>query len=233
MGGCIDNFADIGNEAHIQHAVCLIDNEHFDPGKIHEFLVFKIDESPWCSNNDINRACNAFFLFVVTCSPIKGDNFVWGKFAEVPGIFFNLKGQLPGRSKDQGTGIAFFRPTAHGFFCHLGNDGNEKCSTFTRPCLGFADGISPFKGFGKRPRLNGGGVLKSKFCNSLHQLNRQVKVVKSDLTLFFRDLKIRQIPCGPSGCPFGYGFLWLFVLGRLLVFYWTLIARRALGLCLW
>ena len=53
-------------EAHIQHAVCLVKNQHLNTRKIENFLTNKIEKAPRCTNDNVNTPAQLFYLRVNT-----------------------------------------------------------------------------------------------------------------------------------------------------------------------
>jgi hypothetical protein len=55
FGYLANDLAHLWDKAHVQHAVCFIDNQNFQLIEIHIFIATKIQQSPRCSHQDVHQ----------------------------------------------------------------------------------------------------------------------------------------------------------------------------------
>ena len=64
---------DIVNEAHIEHAVCFVEHQHLDGGKISGALTREVEQTSWRRDDDIHAACERLYLRLHADTAEDGD----------------------------------------------------------------------------------------------------------------------------------------------------------------
>ena len=149
-----ENPLDIGNEAHVEHAVRLVDDQDLDAGQQQLAALKMVKETARGGDQDVDAAVQLQFLVAEGDAP---DQEGPGELAHLAcGIAFkgggNLVGQLPGRGDDKGSGHP--RPAAAGrqAFDHRQGEGRG----LARAGLGDAQDVPPGQGDGDGLGLDGG-----------------------------------------------------------------------------
>ena len=100
-GGGHDGF-DVVDKAHIEHAVCFIENQHFEAVEIDAAAAHMVHQAAGCGHHNINRAAEGADLLAERRAAHEGDGaqpFHVGSVGE--GAFFNLGGQFAGGGEHQ------------------------------------------------------------------------------------------------------------------------------------
>ena len=72
-GDCGNNSSNIADETHIEHSVCLIENEDFDVPKVDGAAVHVVEEAAGCSDNDIDALTQGIELGFDIYAAIDGE----------------------------------------------------------------------------------------------------------------------------------------------------------------
>ena len=109
-----DDFADVGEKAHVEHPVGFIQHEEFDVREIEAPAVEMVEQPAWCGDNDVDAPPKAVQLRMDPDAAENGEAPKTGMFAIGSNRFFDLKRQLTRRSDDQGPdGAALSRASHH------------------------------------------------------------------------------------------------------------------------
>ena len=103
LGGAeTDDLFDVGQEAHVEHAVDLVQNKMGEMGKVDFALVHKVEQAAGGSHEDIHAAGNLFPLVAVADAPVGQADAQAGVFGEFSESLGDLIRQFPGGLKDEG-----------------------------------------------------------------------------------------------------------------------------------
>ena len=97
------------NESHIQHAIHFVEDEIFNLVQVDVSLPHQIEQSPGRRNEDINTTLHCFDLSSLAYTTENDSVKNAEEFAVDLDALPNLRGELPGRSENQGARRALFR----------------------------------------------------------------------------------------------------------------------------
>ena len=153
-GAETDDFFDVGQEAHVEHPVDLVQNEVGEMGEMDFTLIHEVKEAAGGGHEDVDAAGDLFPLVAITDPAVDQADLqagVLGKFAQRLG---DLIRQFPGGLEDEGT-------EASRFFEVL-EDRQGKGGGFAGAGLSRTDEVPPSEGDGDRLSLDRGGLLETK-----------------------------------------------------------------------
>ena len=143
---------DIGNEAHVEHAVGFVDDKQFDAGEQQAAALGMVEQPARCCDQHIDAA-RQFGVLVAERDPAdqkRHVEFLAGAvFVE---LFLDLGGEFSRRFQDQGAGHS--GPGA-ALFQH-GEHGQDEGSGLAGAGLGDAENVPAGQNMGNRLFLNGG-----------------------------------------------------------------------------
>src|SRR5215472_6367885 len=89
-----DNTADVGKEAHVQHAVSFVENKKLNVRESTVALLDEVKEAARCGDDDIDSFAQIFTLKTVADTAENDDNTQVGKSSEVANSSFDLSSQF-------------------------------------------------------------------------------------------------------------------------------------------
>ncbi len=101
-GQQFDDTADIVNKAHVQHAVSLIEHQHFQVAEIHESLPMEVEQTPWRGDQHVDTALQLRDLRVDVHAAKHDSGTIAIVLAVVAHAFLHLSRQFAGRRQHQG-----------------------------------------------------------------------------------------------------------------------------------
>ena len=143
---------DVGDEAHVEHAVGFVDHQQFDAGQQQAAALVVVEQAAGRGDQDVDAAHQLGVLIVEgDAADDQGDvELLLGTVFDE--ALFHLGGEFAGRLEDQGAGHA--RPRAT-LFQH-GEHGQDEGGGLAGPGLGNAEHVAPGEHVGNGLFLNGG-----------------------------------------------------------------------------
>ena len=142
----IDDFPDLGEEAHVEHPVHFVEDEHFDFSETHGGAVEVIHEAAWSGDDDVCPGGELLGLGTDADTAVKQGDLHAGVFA----VFFKLLGDLMGefasRLKDEDLGFPHFSD--------LRKRGKRERGSLAGAGLGRANDVLTFENNRNRLRLD-------------------------------------------------------------------------------
>ena len=196
---------DVLVETHVEHAVCLIQNEHLQRGQIHISQRQMGQHATWCDNDDVRALGEGLLLLCkfLSCSSAinrqRRDARVVGKSL---GSLVNLNGELTGGNHDQGFDLAVV-----GRVHDAVHRRQQKRGRLAGSGLCNAQNVLAFDGVRDGLALNGRGRFKPHGPKSVFNVWMQIKVLETNLfrhrlflllalrMLFFHGSKVLRNPC--------------------------------------
>ena len=144
----VDDLADVGEEAHVEHAINLVEDEGADVAEIEGAAGLKVEEASRGGDDDVGAFFECFDLGAVSDPTVEKGNLVAAVFPVVLECLGDLMGQFAGWFEDETDG------SASRFV--FGEGRESKCGRFSSSGLGGPDDIPAFEDQGNGLGLNGG-----------------------------------------------------------------------------
>ena len=146
---------DLGSEAHVGHAVGLVEHDHLDRAQVHLAPVEEVDQAPRGGDDDVDALAEGGHLLAHGVAPVDGDDAEapdGGQRGEDAG---HLHGQLPGGHEDEPPGQV--GGGRFGVLDHRQPEGERLAGAG----LGLAADIAAGEAVGDRELLDGEGLVDS------------------------------------------------------------------------
>ncbi|MGA1583803.1 MAG: hypothetical protein ACO4CH_11175, partial [Saprospiraceae bacterium] len=101
----LDDATDLRLEAHVQHAISLIEDEELDGLHGNATTLNEIDETAGSGDEHIATALDLAELIPDVGTTVDDDGSNAGGVGETLGLFVDLARQLTGRGEDEGVGV--------------------------------------------------------------------------------------------------------------------------------
>ena len=154
-GQMLDNPANIGQKAHVEHLVGLVHDQDFHLVQAKGSGAEMIKQPAGAGHHDLGPLANFGQLHVLADPAVNGHGPQAGLPSQLPGGDGDLLGQLPGRGDNQGA------DPAPGPGHQALKDGQHKSRGLAGAGLGQAHDIPAGQGRDQGLLLNGGGCLKT------------------------------------------------------------------------
>ena len=159
----LDDATDLRLEAHVQHAISLIEDEELDGLHGNATTLDEIDETAGSSDEHIATALDLAELIPDVGTTVDDDGSNAGGVGETLGLFVDLARELTGGGEDEGVGVA---TTATGVLGrrraattkHRKDDGEEEAGGLTGTSLGTGHEVLVGKANGNGILLDGSGL---------------------------------------------------------------------------
>jgi hypothetical protein len=102
----LDDAADVGKKAHVEHPVGFVEDEKFKAGKIGASLIHQIHQTTWGGNDKIDPAAQSLLLRTFPHPAIYGSHPKRDMLGVGFHVVVNLDNQFTGWRDDQSTGLA-------------------------------------------------------------------------------------------------------------------------------
>ena len=175
-------------EAHAQHLVRLVQDQHAHTGKIQRALLNEVDDAAGSAHDHLGAALEGADLRTVGAAAVHGDDHQLRRAGrEVLDGGGALHGELAGGGEHQGLDGLFVRVDDR-------QQGQAEGRGFARAGLGDADDVAQVEQRGDRLGLNGGRCDESHVCDGLEEFVRQTEVREGDRVLFSGASVLRRAP---------------------------------------
>ena len=163
-GEAADDAADRGEEAHVEHAVGLVEDEGLDAVKVTVALAEEVHEAAGAGDDEVGAGAEGVDLGAFADAAEDGGD---GE-GEVAGVgfdvFLDLDGEFAGGGEDEGAGAAAGGGRGEG---HAVEEREGEGGGFAGAGLGDADEVAPGEDGGDGGGLDGGGVGVAGFLHGL------------------------------------------------------------------
>ena len=161
-GGEADDLADGGQEAHVEHAIGLVEDEDLDLVEHAGALVDEVDQAAGRGDQDVAAALERALLGVIGDAAHDGDRDVLGARGDLPADVVDLLRELARGGDDQHAGTAAdrHRAAAGALDARQGAHGRQQEGRgLARAGLGGGEQVAAGQHLGNSGGLDGGGVL--------------------------------------------------------------------------
>ena len=170
----LDDPHDIGGEAHVQHAVGLVQHQDLQVSQVRRAPLQVIQEPPRRGDEDVRIAAQAGHLLAGGAATHDDPGGEPREAGDLEEMLLDLIGQLPGRHQDQGAD-ALAR-------CRLGqkalHHGQQEGDGFARPGGGGHQQVGPGDGEGDHQPLDRGRFAESQLIQAPRQGLGQIEIGK-------------------------------------------------------
>ncbi len=132
-----EDAADVGQEAHVAHAVGLVQHQHLDVGEVDGLVAQQVEQASGAGDDDLCAAIELLDLGPLADAAVDGDAADAGAAAQLGGGLVDLLGQLAGRRHDQHADLA------HRPFGQALQDGQHEGCGLAGAGLGQAQHVAP------------------------------------------------------------------------------------------
>ena len=172
------NAADVVDEAHVKHPVCLVQHERLHLIQMHKALIHQVPQAAGAGNHHIRTAVEGIHLPLLIYAA-EDDRRVDGQlFAIKHEIIINLLGEFAGRGEDEGADGAAL-PEAGGLFCQLLDNRQGERGGFARAGLRTAQHILSSEDERDGRLLNRGRGFIACHLHILQEQGHQFQVIKT------------------------------------------------------
>src|SRR6185369_4575250 len=189
-GEAAENKAEIGDKAHVEHPVCLVNDQDLNMAERIDLLFEIIYQTARRSDNDVGAFEQGIFLEHVIDAAVDRLDRKAALLAKQLRILVDLDDQFTCRSKDKRPGMT--RITSPGLVEQSGEKCYEKGSCFSRTGLSLASHILPFERNREGHFLNRGALGKSGFSYSLAESFRKDEFGK--FHIYYTRLIFKELP---------------------------------------
>lgn len=134
FGAAGDDAADVGHEAHVEHAVDLIEDEDFDVIELDGALLHVVEQTAGGSDEDIDPFLEPVALGAVADAAVDEETAEAGVAAVFLELFFDLGGEFADWFEDEAADSAWF--------CEAREDGEGEGGGFSGACLRGTDDVA-------------------------------------------------------------------------------------------
>ena len=170
LGHAVDDLAHVGHEAHIEHAVGLVQHQKFDIVQAQHLALQLIEQPARRCDHDIGTPAQRLILLAVSGAAVQHHRTQVGKARKIMKRGFNLRRQLAGRLEYQGAGFAMLAETR--------NDRQGERGGLPRAGLRRTDDIPSFERQRNRAQLNRCWVGVTSRLNPFENLVGQTELRK-------------------------------------------------------
>ena len=186
---------DVGYEAHVEHAVSLVDDERVDVREVDDARLDEVEETPRRRDQKVDgRGEHLPALAVVVHSAVDGEGPEAGVLADRVGVLADLDDELAGRRDHEGARIAALLRAVLGAPEVAREDRDEERGGLAGSRLRLAGDVLACERLLEREGLDLGAVLEPEVGDAVHHLGRKVEVVEALLALDGLDLEGLERP---------------------------------------
>ncbi len=163
---------DVGNEAHVQHAVGFVDDEQLNAGEQQAATLEMVEQAAGRCDEHVNAAHQLGVLIAEGDAANEQRHVQLMVLAVFDEAFLDLRGEFARRLKDEGArhagaGAALLEHRDH-------RQGESGC--LAGAGLGNAENVAAGENVRDRLSLNGSGGGIARGCNGIHNLGRKAKL---------------------------------------------------------
>ncbi len=182
-----EDLADVADEAHVQHAVRLVQDEDLDPGQVDRALAEVVQQAAGRRDHDLRPGAQRTDLRVEPDAAVDRRRADRARGAVGPDALLHLERELTGRGQDEGAdrrsgrvaaiggpGLGPGRSASMQELQHRQHEG----SRLARPGLGPGEDVAALQDQRDRLPLDGGGFRVALVGDSTEKLGRQPKGIE-------------------------------------------------------
>ena len=156
------------DEAHVEHAVGLVQDEDLDPVEADEAVAHEVQQAAGAGDDDVRAAVEGFHLAALADAAEDDGGLEAQALAVEKKVLIGLQGQLPGGGEDEGADDFGVRP--RGRLMEALQDREREGGGFAGAGLGAAEDVLSRKDQGDRGRLDRGRCFVPRFMDVLQDL---------------------------------------------------------------
>jgi hypothetical protein len=170
---------DVGQKAHVQHAVALVEDQHLDLPQAHRALREVVEQAAGGGHQDLDPTMQGPDLGVDVDPAVDGRG-AQGDVAPVgPEGGLDLHGQLPGGGQDEGSnGMTSRREARVGVLLQALQDGQREGRRLARAGLGRREQVATSTDQGDSLELDGGRLRVPLLGDRAEQFGRQAELIE-------------------------------------------------------
>ena len=168
----LEHALDVGNEAHVEHAIGFVQHEDLDCAQIYSALLAEIQQATRRGHEDVAAPAHRIDLRVDAHAAEHGDRAQLQVPAVIPGALRHLGGELAGRRQHQGPRCAPL-PVVQ-----LLQDRQDETGGLTGARLGSGKHVAAGHYGGYGLGLNGGGRVVAFIGDSTQQFGQEPEIRK-------------------------------------------------------
>ena len=187
----VDDAPHVRNEAHVEHAVGLVDHQHLDAAQIDDAAVDEIEQSARCRDEYVDGTFGQLqALLVEVHAADDADHHRVHVFGEIAAVLFDLNRQFARRSEHQRARRAGRVGRRLRVFPLSRENRHQKRRRFAGAGLCLPGHVVVGQAVGQHFALNRRAVLETEIGDGVHDRQRQREVVKAIavLDLWYRKL---------------------------------------------
>ena len=181
--------ADVGQEAHVEHPVGLVEDQHLEvvEPRVRETEV--VEEAARRRDDHVHAGAEGVLLGTHADAAEDGGRRERRVHRQRAGVLVDLRGELAGRRQDQGAGDAALLPE------EAVQDGQDEGRRLAAPRHRAGEHVAPFEGGRDGVGLDRRGTVKAELLDAAQE--RRVELEGSER---HRELSVRK---GEGGCHIG------------------------------
>ncbi len=190
-----DDLADLRDEAHVEHAVGLVEDHHLDHVQVHLTALVEVQQPAGGGHQDVAVArLQLLELLVEIHAADKAHHVESGVLGQVQRIVGDLHHQFASRSDDQGTRLAHVAFLGRWRFQQLGDGRDQEGRRLACAGLCTADGIAALERVAQHLSLDRRAIGEAQVMDRVHQLRCELEVMKAGLAFGRLDHEVFQLP---------------------------------------
>ncbi len=190
-----DDLADLRDEAHVEHAVGLVEDHHLDHVQVHLTALVEVQQPAGGGHQDVAVArFQLLELLVEIHAADKAHHVETGVLGQVQRIVGDLHHQFASRSDDQGTRLAHVAFLGRWRFQQLGDGRDQEGRRLACAGLCTADGIAALERVAQHLCLDRCAIGETQVMDRVHQLRCELEVMKAGLAFGRLDHEVFQLP---------------------------------------
>ena len=197
-GDAVDDLLHIRPEAHIEHAVGLVEDEHLDVAEVEHHAVVEVEQAAGGGDEHVDAAAQAVDLGVVAHAAHHGENVVAGLLGHGAGHIVDLLGKLSGGGHDEGLGAVALLEVAE-----LVEHGKGEGGGLAGAGLGGGDHVVAGEHQRDGLLLDGGRLGVAHLAHGGHDVLAKTKLFKSchSTSLLIGLLRARSVRAAAKAAP--------------------------------
>ena len=179
VGQAADDAAYVGDEAHVEHAVGLVDDQSVDVAQVDHTLALEVEQASGRGGEQVYGAIGELALLAdVVHAAEDGEAAEAAVFAERLGIVADLHAELARGGDDEGARRAGLVGASGGRTEVAREDGDEKGGGLAGAGLGASGDIGPGERLLQAGGLDRRAVLEAEVGDGVHDHGREVEVME-------------------------------------------------------
>ena len=191
----VDDAPHVRDEAHVEHAVGLVDDQHLHVVEVQDVPLVEIEEAAGRRDHQVDRLVDELFLLLVVVHAAEDRQRVERAVAaDFLRLLRDLHDQLARRREDQDARGAGASALGQGIAKHSREHADQERGGLAGAGLRAPGRVHALERLREDRRLDRRAVLEAEVGNRMHDLDGQVEVVKPRRAFLRRHLERRRLP---------------------------------------